>query len=372
VVEDVLPTDRKPRRISIKLVAILVGLLAACEVGARVMAVLTRHDEPPKVEDLNLQGFQQMLARVPGAPSLSRIVFLGDSYTRGVAGIKPDQTLVHHVGVLLERWRPGRYVTINLGVSGSDCMGEWGLYNRLRDTARADVVVHVISPRCMDINACKDLFLLQESAGRRCWLSRYSALSDLIESKLRRAAFNRGFVQYLKGGATQQQRESAWRVFSHETIATKKLVEEGGAAYVMVQFPLVGLPGAYPLNDVHQRIAAFAADVKAPYLDLLDAFPGRDTSKMGCWDGDLHPGVQAHVIAGEAVTDFLMQSVLPKIPTLTTNKVGKQRTSGEIAAAESRHYAEILEIEPNCVISQLWLMKYRREAGPPNEQRAQP
>jgi len=363
VVEETSHAVKKPRRIWLKLVAIVAGLLVVSEIAVRVIAVLSSssENEAPHVDDLGLRGFQQMLARIPDDPNILRVVFLGDSYTRGVEGIKPEQTLVHHVGVALEKWKPGRYVTINLGVSGSDSLGEWGLYNRLRESARADVLVHVISPRGLDLDVAQELRDLQEWSNRRIWLSRVSILSDMIEEKARTALVRPRLIAYLSGGATEEERSKAWRVFSREIVTTKRLAEEGGAVYVMVRFPLVGWAGSYPLEDVHRRGAALAADLKLPYLDLLEPLRSHDLAKLGVYEGDLHPGVESHVIAGKAVTDFLTQSILPNIPSPTTNRARRPRTLKEIGDAETRHYLEILHQDPNCLGAKAWLLKYSEE-----------
>jgi hypothetical protein len=361
---------KKPRGFWFKLAAILAGLFVASEIAVRVIVALIGppYDEPGDPnDDTDMVALKATLAGVPDDPNRTRIVFVGDSYTKGVAGIKPDQTYVHEVGVLLEKWRPGRYTVISLGLSGNDCVGEWVVYHRFQDVARADLVVQVLSPRALDVGACTELFAIQEFNSQRIFTSKVSKISDLIEESIRYRKSRKRFVDYVRGGATQPQRERAWRIFSRETIATRRLVEEGGAIYVMGFFPLVGFTGAYPVADVHRQIAAFAADLKVPYVELLDAFQGQDLGKMGCWEGDLHPGRTAHKIAGKAMADFLTQSILPKLPAPTTNKATKPRTSQEIAAAEVQHLRELLRMDPTCLAAQFWLGRVMSQTSQANK-----
>jgi len=364
----------KSRQTRFKLIAILGGLLAVLvvsEIAARVYGMLTAQasagsEKPDNVGKVYTGAtLGEILGRVPDDPHLTRILFLGDSYTRGV-GVEPNETFVYRVGVLLEKWRPGRYVTINCGVPGMDSIGEWGIYNQIRDIARADVGVQVISPRGLDVDACKHLYPIQEFGARRVWTSKYSYLSALVELSIRKSIFQERFLEYLKGGSTQEQRVRAWRIFLHETLATKRLVEEGGAAYVMVRFPLVGFfgHGEYPLEDVHRQGAALAADLKLSYLDLLDFIRGQDRASMAVSADDPHPSALAHEIAARHITDFLKQHILPKIPVPTTKQARKPRTPQEVAADASKHFHELLEMDPTCEAARLWLARSRTDSPP--------
>lgn len=363
------------RRIRFKLLAILGGLLvvlAACEIGLRVYLALTKDrggkPEPVQGDVITIAKLHDIVARVPNDPNRLRILFLGDSYTRGV-GVDPNLIFVTLVGELLEEWNPGRYVTINLGLPGNDTIGEWAVYNRVRDAARADVVVHVVSPRGLDADACQELYAIQEYVGRRFWTSRYSLLSALAENSYRRAVYDERFINYLKGGATQEQRMRSWRIFLREIMATRRLVEDGGAMYAMVHFPLVGYfeTREYPLEDVHKRCATMTADLNVPYLDLLAPLRELKSRSLCVASGDLHPNAAAHAVSARAIVTFLKQSIFPKLPTTSTKKGRSPRTPEEITALEIQHHREILEMDPTCMGARLWLDRVRAQTGPPKK-----
>jgi lysophospholipase L1-like esterase len=360
VVEQSPSVERKPHGIGFKLAAIFGGLVVVfvlVEIGLRVYFMVSGGSSVnpiPPSEVFTIGKLNQLIARIPEDPNRTRILFLGDSFTYGT-GVEPNEALVVKVGALLEKWKPGRYQTINLGVPGADSTREWALYNRARDRAHADLVVHVISPRTLDMSACKDLFVIHGFLMRRLWTSRFSILSALVEQKIRAEIGDRRFIAYLKGGATPEERERAWRVYSREISCTKRLAEEGGAAYVIVRFPLVSHLEDYPLEDVHRRGAALAAELNVPHLDLLDVFRGRSSASMTL-RGDPHPNPAAYTIAAKAVADFLIQRVLPKLPApSTTKRTLKMRTPEEVTADEIRHHQETLRMEPNCMAAKFWL-----------------
>lgn len=349
------------RRFWFRLAAIVFGFVAiyvVLEVGLLAYMLMSSDDKEGHVEEgqgepFTLTTMQKFLADLPNEPDRKRLLFLGDSYT-DASGVPRSEGFVHKVDVLLEQRKPGRYRTINLGVPGSEPIRQWALYNRARDAARPHVLIHMIAPNDLDADVCKDLFPVLEFVGQRTWPARYSFLWAMCEMKIREAVSKRRFVDYLRGGAEPEERERAWRIFKREILATKKLAEEGDAMYVMVRFPLVSRLENYPLRKVHERGAEFAKQIGVPYLDLMPFFEGRSSDNMAL-PGDPHPSAEAHSIAAEAITDWLLESILPKLPDDGQLKPLEPRTFEQINAAEIQHFKGLLEMDPTCRGAKYWM-----------------
>jgi hypothetical protein len=364
-VEEISPVVVKSRRLSFKILAILGGslvVLGVCEIGARIAQSLRTTPPECDTSTCDYAAMVSYFVRHPKDPNRIRILFLGDSFTRGV-GVEPNESFVPQVNAALEKWKPGRYEAINVGVPGIDAIGEWTLYNRIRDTAQADLVVHVVSPRSLDAEGSQELWRLEGLLTDRLWISKISCLSDLVEDKIRRASLKSGFIDYLRGGSAPEQRHKAWRIFAHEMVATKRLVEEGGSTYVMVRFPMVWWFDEPAMEEIGRRGAAVASDLNMPYLDLRE--PLRKQAKAGVpmspTPTDPHPSAPVHALAAGIITDWLTQSVLPKLSGPSTRKAARPRSPEEIKAASIQHQRELLEMEPNCVAARIWLD--RAQAG---------
>ncbi len=82
--------------------------------------------------------------------------------------------------------------------------------------------------------------------------------------------------------------------------------------YALVLFPVLIRLGDYPLMDVHRSMRAFAHELEAPYLDLLEVFAQRDADSLRVSLANEHPNASGHRLAAERITRFLDEEVLPK------------------------------------------------------------
>jgi hypothetical protein len=299
--------------------------------------------------------------------STVRIAFLGDSFTYGL-GVEASQTFAYQTGVLLNRRWPAWCATINLGRPGEDLIREWSIYNLVKDGLRPHVVVQVISPNDLDVDFYQDMERIGRITARRSWASRYSLLVAYVEDKVRSMIQYRHLLDYMRGGPTPEARERSWRIISHVIEATRKLVEADGARYVLVRFPFLLDPANPSLDEVHDGTADLARRLGIPYLDLRDAFDKQDKDRMSQHRDD-HPSPAAHKIAAEALTDFLVKTVLPKLPRTPVSRPASAPARERIDAAVIHYYEQILELDPTCrsarvSLDWVWQRVGRRQAHP--------
>ena len=315
-------------------------------VGLRPHPVKVHPVLPDKTE--NPLGLRDRLNQIPKSPDLLRIAFLGDSFTFGL-GVEREQTFSYQVGLLLRQHYSGKSMTINLGRDGADLIGEWSIYNRVRDSIEAQVLVHVISQNDLDFDLYRSFDPIGKLVTDRMWPSRFSRLFEYTEAGIRLWIGNKRSLDYMRGGDSPEMRERSWRIAALELTATQRLAREVGAVYAIVRFPwLRTVAGPYPLMETHRRTAEAAERIGAPYLDLLEAFRGRPAADMCLLPYDDHPTPAAHRIAAEAICTFLVRQVIPRAHLVAATKPTKARTREEIDRAEAEHYEQILKIDPNC------------------------
>jgi len=345
--------------ITLILVEVAFRVVGAVVVRAKVHAV--------KPDDVgNPLALRDRLDQLPVDPGAIRIAFLGDSFTYGL-GVKDEETFVRQAGTLRAARCPIRCTVINLARDGADPIQEWGMYNRARDIVRPDIVVQVLAENDLDFHVYKKFERIGRLITDRTWLSRYSRLVEYVEGTVRLWMAIKPSDDYMLGGSTPEERELSWRIATHEIEATKRLVEEGGAVYALIRFPYLRDIGnkTYRLEEVHRRTREIADRLGIPYLDLLGAYHGRNGNDLCLLSYDDHPNPQAHAIAAEAVADFLMRSVLPRLASRPSTAKTPARTAEQIRDIEIRHNQRILEIDPNCFSAQLNLQHLMKSAKTP-------
>ncbi len=356
--------SKRLRRAKFKVATVcgtVVLVLAVAELGVRVLGI--EADMPIKmlpVADIIPVALENMqLSASAKRPGTVRIAFLGDSFTFGF-GVRPEQNFVSKTGILLGQRAGPQYAVVNLGKPGEDLIREWVIYNHLKDRVRADVVVQVMTANDLDVDLYQGLRPIVRVLEERMWPSRVSQLFAVAETRIRWVIGRRRTLDYMRGGATPEAQERSWRIVSHAIEATKQLVEDDGGVYVLVRFPFMVCLEDYALTASHQRTAALAKKLGVPYLDLLDVLASQGSARM-CLPGDTHPTPEAHSLAAQAVTDFLIREVLPKLDRTATTRAAPTRTPDEIHAAALRHCERILELDPTCRSAWFSLQRMRAQ-----------
>jgi len=341
---------------------VCIGLLLAIALGEAIVRLQFPRSQPVKTYTIGVGsvpdplGFRDKgrLAGLPTESEVVRIAFLGDSYTFGL-GVEWSETFVHRVGVLLRKRWPAPCITVNLGRPAADLLTAWLLYDRNRDSVLADVLVQVVSPNDLDVDNYSDLRAIHRLSDQRLWPSRYSRLFEYAESSIRgRLSFDR-YVDYLRGGATVEQQERAWRIASFQIESVRALAHEDGTRYVLVQFPWLYQLDPYPLAEQHQRMGDLAARLDVPYLDLREVFRGRHPGNLCVSPRDGHPSTEAHRIAAAAICDLLIDRVLPRVHPRAASGQTALRTPEQVNAAAVEHCRRTLQIDRTCLAARFWL-----------------
>ncbi len=365
---------KRRRKVSAKVISVLGGTaiaLLAGEIILRATGVVASMPFEPPTFAFRLRAFPCVAGdrnlhvpvredTVRSESDPLRIAFLGDSVTYGLH-VSTRETFVWKTGVLLNSRQDVPCVTINLGVPAEDLVREWAVYNDAKDHFRPDVVVHVLAENDLDVDLYRDLVPIARMMKERTWASQYSRLFELAEAKVRWLIAWRGSVDYMRGGATPEARERSWRIASYAIRATKRLVEEDGAIYILAGFPVPIHLDDYPAEGVHRRTAALARELGVPYLDLLDVFRGRDGDELRV-PGDAHPSALGHSLAAEAFADFLAKEILAKpLVRKAATRPSVPRSPEEIRQATIRHYLAVLEVDPTCASARRSLDAARKE-----------
>jgi lysophospholipase L1-like esterase len=357
----------------LKLAAALAGVLLSLGLAELALRVLETRSETVKVEPVaadsitNPLGLRDRWDCLPPNPEVLRIAFLGDSFTYGL-GVEADQAFVRRVGVLLrDRWS-GACLTVNLGRPGVDLISAWAILNRVRDELLPDVVVHVLTQDDLDVDLYRDGQAIERYVAERTWPARHSRLFNLAETAIRWSRASPRIINNLRGGATPELRERAWRIASFQIRATQRLVEEAGGRYVLIRFPCLRWMSRvrdYPLEGVHHRSAELAAQLSLPYLDLWETFRGRNAEEMCLSSVDDHPTPAAHQIAAQAICDYLVREVLGKVKLRAGSTSGRMTPRGpqDLLAAEIRQYQQILQVDPTCGSARFWLSRVGTSRG---------
>jgi hypothetical protein len=75
---------------------------------------------------------------------------------------------------------------------------------------------------------------------------------------------------------------------------------------VLALYPLLeGFEEVYPLQAVHDSVAAMARSAGLDVIDLAPAFAGRSTRSLWVHPSDHHPNGSAHAIATRALLEGL-------------------------------------------------------------------
>jgi lysophospholipase L1-like esterase len=261
---------------------------------------------------LNALGIREDWDRIPPDDRRLRVAFLGDSFTYGYS-VEPEEAFCHLLeGLLASDWPTGA-LTINLGYNATGPHEQYERYVPLRDTLRPDVVVHVLFLNDLDYNLHHMVVHIHGVTRLDSWPATQSYVWRFAEKQYRYWRVWHETLDYFHGGRTPQERARSWSILEDGVRKCKAAAEEGGAVYCMVLFPWLFQLEQYPLLDAHAKIRDLATRLQVPFLDLLDAFEGREWKSVCVSPVNEHPNARGHKIAAEAIARFLQEDVLPDL-----------------------------------------------------------
>ncbi|MGB0717093.1 MAG: SGNH/GDSL hydrolase family protein, partial [Phycisphaerae bacterium] len=261
----------------------------------------------------NALGIREPWDSLPVDDNRLRIGFVGDSFTYG-EGVERDDAFPQLIESMLNDRLERSVVTINFGEPGTDAEAQLAIYKRLQPILPPQIVVHV--PYLNDLSAGMNTAGMLKSIYRirdeELWLGNYSYLIRFVEKQIRFFIAHRQTRAYFKGGRTRRDRENSWKIFDEQVRNLKSEVERGDAFYCMALFPCLLDLDDYWLTDTHDRMAGLAADHKAPFLDLLEVFEGRQAIDLRVSLGNEHPNAEGHRIAAERLATWLAEEIIPQ------------------------------------------------------------
>jgi lysophospholipase L1-like esterase len=72
-----------------------------------------------------------------------------------------------------------------------------------------------------------------------------------------------------------------------------------------VNYPELRMLKTYPFPEVGRRLSALAAELKVPYLDLLDSVINENPAGLWVTPPDPHPNDKAHGLFAEAILQWM-------------------------------------------------------------------
>ncbi len=307
------------RRTRFRMIVVAVSALSAfavAEAAFRIFDVRSPAQPSSANQDwertdyrLNALGLREAWDQPPARDARLRLVFLGDSMTYG-DGVEPEEAFPHLVQELLSLGPEDGVLSLNLGFRGTSPGWQLEKYLKLRQTLFADVVVQVVYLNDLQIDTIRIVEIYGVRDGD-LWTGDWSFVLRYAERQVRYwMAWNRT-LDYMRGGDNDAARGAAWAKFKGDVRACKQAVEETDAVYAVVLFPWLVRLEDYPLADVHREMRQFVSHLDVPYLDLLEAFAGRDGDALRVSLANEHPNSEGHRLAAERIARFLRDEVLP-------------------------------------------------------------
>lgn len=270
--------------------------------------------------------------RVPrGDDDRTRIIFIGDSFTRG-SGVAESDGFVS----LLSAQLGSQFELLN------HAMGGWGFTDQFAQFIdhtvmfEPDVLVWVFNLNDFGdppfANRTDDLV---NDASMR-------ALADARPYTLGLARFAWGRLERTRqseqwyAGRYSGEKNPDFAPFFKERMQT--VVDATDGRVVFAVFPLLHDLDGYPFREAHHNLTTLASQVGAETIDLLSAFEGRDERSLWVSEADHHPNARGHRLAAQALLPALEEpaSELPVRSALNCIALGEIRVQPALKTAQAR------------------------------------
>jgi GDSL-like Lipase/Acylhydrolase family len=248
----------------------------------------------------------------PKPAGTRRIVFVGDSFVEA-QGVVESATAVRLVERALRRDDPAVEVW-NLGVRGHDFPELEGVFDAALDL-QPDVLVYgmVLNDVERDPSLTKsrprvnDWIMVRQRTPS--WLERHSYLFSFVRGRYESTRVSRDTTAWYRALYTDEN-QAGWTRTRATWLRIKARCELEGVVFGVALWPLlVGLEDgtAYPFEDAHAQIRRGVERAQIPFVDLLPALRGRDTSSLWVHESDLHPNELAQELVAPVLTRFVQE-----------------------------------------------------------------
>jgi hypothetical protein len=206
---------------------------------------------------------------------------------------------------------PRGVVTINMGRPATTPRDQLELYLSIRDQLRPELVVQVLYLNDLGVDMDYLLRRIYRLKNEELRFAGSSYVLRFAERHVRSWLMRNYSHDYFRGGANRAERLARLTRLEADVRACRMAVEEGDAVYALALFPVLAKLDDYPFTDVHDAIRQFASAEGVPFLDLLDAFAGRDATQLRVSLANEHPNPEGHRIAAMRMARYLREAVLP-------------------------------------------------------------
>jgi hypothetical protein len=244
-------------------------------------------------------GFRDEEIPLEKRPGSTRIMMLGDSVLFGW-GAKQDETVSAR---LKQAWRQaGRDVdVINTGVGNYNTIMEVELFLTRGYRFRPDVVVLNYFINDAEPVPRYDYSWIERVSA--AWVY-YGSRLDIVERQFELGR-QTDWRSYYRGLYDEARNPHGWQGVESSIRKLAAYCRDNGTKLAIVNYPELRVLDPYPFPEVQHRLAALAADLELPYLDLLDSLRGEPPASLWVTPPDPHPNGHAHALFAKAIGPWM-------------------------------------------------------------------
>lgn len=263
----------------------------------------------------NSEGWRDSEHKLEKPDNVFRILGVGDSYTFG-QGVKREDLFLTHLNSLIAKDASGRQVeVINTGQPGYNTVMEKELLEARGFDYSPDLVLLSFVPNDVEANIYTDRpkveFFEDFTASYidQDWLSERSELWMLGRRKFLQYSTADSYLQ--KSIDSYLKEPEKWNRCRDALTSIRDLCQQNDCKLAVAIFPFfVNLNGDYPFQPIHNHVRNFCEEAGIPVLDLRETFREFEGPELWVHPTDQHPNEQAHKIAAEAISQFLVKNAL--------------------------------------------------------------
>lgn len=237
------------------------------------------------------------------------VLALGDSFTFG-RGVYDRDIYVSRIASALQKG--GKRVRIrNAGMNGADIEEMLMIHNTVRKREPYKLVIYgfVLNDFGLpDIYKIVGRDLIDQNNGGYSYnpWRRRIALVNFVAGAADRIRLHRTTIRAYQEAFRGARADRGFEMLRQ----LRTRVVDDGARFAIVLFPLLYDFGDYPFREAHEKLAAFCARERIPFLDLLPVFASHTAESLWVHPTDHHPNETGHRLAADAVTGFLLEQRL--------------------------------------------------------------
>jgi hypothetical protein len=263
--------------------------------------------------ELSSQGLRDKERAADAVPGVVRVALVGDSFVFG-EGVPPETSLPAR----LQSELGPSFEVLNLGWPGDDTKRE------VERLSGAIASLHL--RRAVVVFIANDVPMTPELQREQDYIHDLVQYRDAYEARSRGGSGTilGSRLLYLLGVRFDMRRVTSRTIRWYRDLydpsrnapglgalqaSLAELAKLQGCRVVLALYPLLeGFESAYPLQSVHDSVAAMARSAGLDVVDLAPAFAGRRTESLWVHPSDHHPNGSAHALAARALVEGLRGS----------------------------------------------------------------